>query len=789
MTVAGKSVPHDSAIGHVTGTAHFIEDLEPLQNELRIDFVGAPCASGRLLGIDAEAASRIPGVAALFTHRDVDGRNHFGPVVHDEPFLVEDTISYIGQPVVVIAADSVEAARQARLAVRLEVEEIIPVLTIGDALDRQDLLGPIRHIRRGDFDTAYGNAARRIEGIFRSNGQDHFYLESQAALAVPGEGGQITVHSSTQNPTETQAVMAEVLGLDQHQIVCQCKRMGGAFGGKETQAVIPALMTGLVAQKTGRAARVIYSKDDDMRVTGKRHPYETRYRIGFDTEGRIVAAGLDFVSNGGAFVDLSLAVLERTLMHADNAYYLPNVHITGRVCRTNLPPNTAFRGFGGPQAVAVIENALQEMSLHLGVDAYDLRRLNCYSPDLESERSVTPYGQRVRDNHLPDIFERLASSSSYRERMTAVETFNGESRTHLRGLAMTAVKFGISFTNRSLNQANALVNVYTDGTVQVSTGATEMGQGVNTKIRQLVADELGVGYEDVLVMVTSTEKNNNTSPTAASASTDLNGTAAVRACQAIRERLADLAAARFADPEQGLVGSPEHVCFAQGVVFDQRSPELRLPFSELCKLAHRERVDLGARGFYATPGIDFNRDTGKGNPFFYFTTGSAVAEVLIDRLTGDLHIERVDLLMDIGRMVNPGVDRGQVIGGLIQGIGWVTSEEILYSKRGELLSLSPTTYKIPNITDLPSALGVEFLDNGANSHNIFHSKAVGEPPFMLGISVWAAVKHALSFVREGAVPDLALPATAEEILMTITRLADGVGEDKTALPIGQPAEP
>jgi xanthine dehydrogenase large subunit len=488
------------------------------------------------------------------------------------------------------------------------------------------------------------------------------------------------------------------------------------------------------------------------------------WEVGFDDAGQIAGLQANLFSNGGATADLSMAVLERSMLHLDNAYYLPQVEINGRVCFTNLPSNTAFRGFGAPQSMAAMENIIHEIARDLALDPHQVQMRNLYGV---GTRNVTPYGQIVSKNHLPEIMSTLAASSQYRERRQAIATANQTDRLFLRGIAMSPVKFGISFTTRFLNQANALVNVYTDGTIQVSTGATEMGQGVNTKLRQLVADEFGLGCDRVTLMPTSTEKNPNTSPTAASASTDLNGAAAVRACRRIRKRLAAFAARRLAAPELGLTASFECIVFENGFVFDRRHPAVRIDFGQLCREARLERIDLGARGFYATPGVDFNRETGRGNPFFYFTQGAAVAEVQIDRFTGELRVLRVDLLIDIGRSINPGVDMGQITGGFVQGMGWVTAECLVYNERGELLSHSPTTYKIPAITDLPAIFNCHLFDNDDNDENIARSKAVGEPPLMLAICVWSAVKQALSQVLPD--DDLRLPATCEEIMRQLQR--------------------
>jgi len=767
MPSVGKPLPHDSAFGHVTGTAQYIDDLRPVEGELHVSFAGSPVAAGQLRSADCSAAMAIAGVVGCYTVADIPGRNKFGIVTADEPFLADGELLYLGQPVAIIAAETPAALAKARQAVKIDYRASEPLLDLEDAIRRKKFIGPRRRIARGNVDAQLAIAPYRLRGVFTSGGQEQFYLESQAAIAYPGEQGQMLIHSSTQNPAEIQAVVAEMLGVGQHEVVCICKRMGGAFGGKESQAAIPAMMAALVAHKTCRPARVIYNKDDDMRITGKRHAYRSEWEVGFDDEGRVLAMRVAFYSNGGCSTDLSLAVMERTLLHADNCYFLPHVELSGQVCFTNLPSNTAFRGFGGPQAMAVMENILEAIAQRLGLDAFDVRMRNLYGVGM---RNITPYGQLFEKNHLPEIFATLATTSQYRRRRQEAAAFNETSRTHVRGLAMTGVKFGISFTTKFLNQANALVNLYTDGTVQVSTGATEMGQGVNVKIRQLVADEFGLEVDRVLVMPTSTDKNNNTSPTAASASADLNGAAAVRACRSIKRRLRRFAAKRLADAAIGLTPSALHVHFRDGQVFDSRHPEKRISFSQLCAEARRERIDLGARGFYATPGIDFNRETGQGTPFFYFTQGAAVAEVLVDRFTGELSVPRVDLLIDIGRSINPGVDRGQIIGGFIQGMGWVTTEALVYDQRGELLSHSPTTYKIPAITDVPEVFQVATFDNNDNTHNIYRSKAVGEPPLMLGISVWAAVKNALSYVAPGVPVDLQLPATGEEILRCLTQL-------------------
>ncbi|MEM9365115.1 MAG: xanthine dehydrogenase molybdopterin binding subunit [Planctomycetota bacterium] len=769
----GKAMPHDSAKGHVTGSATYVEDLLPLANELWVHFAGSPVAHGVIRSVDAGAALQMPAVVGVYTHEDLGGLNVFGSIIHDEPFLAEGTVHYVGQPVVVVAATDRDAARRAAESVVIDVEELTPVLEIEEAIRADAFIGPLRTIKAGDPDAAMATCPHVIQGTFRNNGQEQFYFESQACQAVPDEFGTLRLTSSTQHPTEIQAFVAEVLGLQMHQVVCECKRMGGAFGGKESQSAIPALMTALVAQKTGRPARVVYDKHTDMCVTGKRHPYVNQYEVGFDDSGRIHAAKFKLFSNGGAFADLSTAVLERSMMHADNTFHLPNVEIQGRVCRTNIPPNTAFRGFGGPQGVVTMENAIEEIANHLGLDSLDVRKANLYR-DGDPDRNQTPYGQIVENHVLEETFDELEQSSDYRRRATEIDAFNQSQDLLVKGIALSGIKFGISFTSKFLNQGNALVNVYLDGSVQVSTGGTEMGQGLNTKIQQLVADEFGIAFESVRLMTTSTEKNNNTSPTAASAGTDLNGTAAVMACEQIKARMAKFAVQWFAQQCPGQSSPTESdIQFQDAMVFDSRADSQSEPmaFTAFCDLARRARVDLGQRAFYATPVVEFDRDTGKGAPFFYYTNGASVAEVTIDRLTGEMVVDRLDLLMDIGQMINPGIDRGQVIGGYIQGMGWCTNEELVYDASGSLLSTGPTTYKIPNITDLPPVMNVNFINNPKHDRNVRLSKAVGEPPLMLGIAPWLAAKRALASLGDVSGGKLKLPATSEELLMCMESLS------------------
>lgn len=770
MPSVGKDIPNDSATGHVSGRSIFLNDVPPARNELLVDFLGSPVAHGRIKSVDLSAAAKIPGVVALLTHQDIPGHKYFGAIQKDEHLLANEMVDHIGDPIVLIVAETRSAIETARKTVRMEIEELPPIFSIDEAVAAGSFIGEQMVIERGDVIAALNQSENRLNGSLSTGGQEHFYFESQTAIAEPGESGRMTIHSSTQHPSEAQQIVADLLGIPFSYVVVICKRMGGAFGGKETQAAVPAAMAALAAMKTHRPCRIALNQYDDMRYTGKRHPFQSRWSVGFDSSGLITALSLELLANAGCTCDVSPSILERAMFHSDNAYYLPNFRVAGRLCRTNLPSNTAFRGFGGPQGVANIENIIEEIALYLGKDALDVRQINCYGID---DRNTTPYGQRVENNNLPGLFSQLRRSSEYDRRQQEVKKFNVASPAKVRGLSMTPVNFGIAFTSKMLNQANALVNIYTDGSVMVSTGGTEMGQGLYTRIRQIVADELGIEFDDVILAPTSTDKNNNTSPTAASSGTDLNGAAAVDACRTLRERLAEFAAPLLADPKTRLAPLPEQLRFEKGLVCNSIQPEQFITFRELALRAYQERVDLGERGFYATPGIEYNRSTGRGTPFFYFTQGVAVSEVEVDRFTGQLKVRRVDVLIDAGQCINPGIDRGQLSGGFMQGLGWVTTEELKYSSRGELLSNSPTTYKIPNIGDLPEVFNLEFLENTASSVNLLRSKALGEPPLLLAVSVWTAAKQAISFVSLAAANRLSLPATGETLLLAMERTKIG----------------
>lgn len=793
-------LPHDCAPTHVTGESEYIDDRPALPGELFVEVIYSPHAHARILAINASKALAHPEVRAVYTAKDFHG-NLWGTIFKDQPLLAEDEARFVGEAVAIVAAESREAAAHAKSLVQVRYQVLPAVLSIDAAKAAKSFIAGSRKIERGDVDSAMSKAPLRLEGKIVIRGADHFYLESQACVVYPREDGQLEVHSSAQHPTEVQHVVAHALGIPSRDVTCVVKRMGGGFGGKESQGAPFAAYAALVAQRLKRPARLILTKDDDMVMTGKRNPFENVYRVGFDADGRLLALEVELFSDGGAYADLSTSIMERAMLHCDNAYFIPNVRVTGQVCRTNFHPHTAFRGFGGPKGVATIERILEEVAHRLGKDPLELRKLNCYHDGSD----ITHYGQKVENNVLPELFEKLERSSEYARRRAEITAHNRK-RTEdepLRGLSLTAVKFGISFTTRFLNQANALVIVHRDGSLQVSTGATEMGQGVNTRIATLVSSELGLPRHEVRLMPTSTDKNANTSPTAASSGTDLNGAAALLAVRKIKYRLSQLALRLFDLPESrwarhtaGLGTEPEitvserepvndpnqdaewasgiaafhGVEFRDGFVFHESKPEKKISFAALVNEAYHHRISLSDYAHYRIPGIAFNKLTGQGDAFLYFTQGVAASEVSVDPMTGETKVLRTDVLMDLGRPVEHALDIGQVTGAFIQGQGWVTTEKLHYNGAGALLAHSPSTYKIPGVHDTPRDFRVELLANDGNRKNVRGTKAVGEPPLLLAISVWTAIHDALKGLpqyRDGRYPDLEIPATQEETLRGI----------------------
>lgn len=759
---------------HVTGESVFVDDIPPMKGEVFVNYVGSPVAAGRLKKIDFKDVLMVKGVVGVFTAKDIH-HNLWGTIVKDQPILVEDQIGYIDEPLCVIAAETREALEKARKLVKFTIEEKKAVLTLAEAIEKKQFLHSPLPFRCGDVDAAFQKAPHRLQGKFEIGGQEHFYLESQASIVYPDDSSQIKIISSSQHPTETQHLVAEALGLPFHKVVCEVKRMGGAFGGKESQAAPFAAMAAVVAHKLKRPARIVLSKDDDMKVTGKRHPFINYYDVAFDQNGKILGLKVKLYADGGAYTDLSPSIVDRAMFHVDGSYFVENALIEAWVCKTNSHSNTAFRGFGGPQGNITMENIIEEISQHLKKDAAEIRQLNCYQ---KKDRNQTPYGQVVENNLLPELFESILKSSDYKRRRVEVDQFNQKAKGQVKGLALTACKFGISFTARFLNQGNALVNIHRDGTVQVSTGATEMGQGVNTKIQKVVARAFGIKHESVQVMTTSTEKNANTSPTAASSGSDINGAAAQAACDKILKRLKQVAQFHFSGKSLALADEIEVSDFTKDDFSEIRFENEKVIYKnqsiawlDLIQKAYLNRVSISDYGHFKTSGLAFDRVKGFGKAFKYFTPGVAVSEVLIDTYTGDMKILRSDILMDLGRPIDKDIDLGQVTGGFIQGVGWLTSEKLYYNAKGSLISHSPTTYKIPNIQDIPRDFRFALLENDLNKeHNILGSKAVGEPPLLLGASVFLAIKNALSYLaNKGSIVKLTVPATSEEILMELSK--------------------
>ncbi len=757
-TGVGAAVPHDSAALHVSGAAHYTDDLPEPRGVLHVALGTSPVAHGRLHGVDLQAVRAAPGVVAVVTPDDIPGVNDVGPIVHDEPILARDTVEFVGQPVFAVAATSVRAARQAAKLARYDIEPLPAMLTIDEALAAESYVLPPVHVTRGDPAGALARAPHRLSGTLACGGQDHFYLEGQVAMAIPREHGGMHVYTSTQHPGEVQHMVAHALGLAAHDVVVECRRMGGGFGGKETQMSLFACVAALVARKTGHAAKLRLDRDDDMRSTGKRHAFAYRYDAGFDDDGRILALDLVLASRCGFSADLSGPVNDRAVFHADNAYWLPDVALHSYRCKTNTVSDTAFRGFGGPQGMFPIEHVIAEIATALGRDPLDIRYANLYGTDTNN---VTPYGMTVEDNIAGELMRQLEGRSRYRARRAEIARWNATNPVVRRGIALTPVKFGISFTATHYNQAGALLHLYNDGTLLLNHGGTEMGQGLFTKVAQVVAHELGVPLASVRVSASDTSKVPNASPTAASSGSDLNGMAAREAARTLRSRLLAFAARKFECTEGDIV-------IADGLV---TANGRTLPFADLARAAYFARVPLSATGFYATPKVHYDPKTLTGRPFFYFAYGAAVSEVAIDTLTGEHRLLAVDILHDVGASLNPAIDLGQVEGGFMQGWGWLALEELWWNGKGELGTHAPSTYKIPTAHDVPAHFRVDFYGEPNREETIHRSKAVGEPPFMLALSAFEALRHAVASVGDGTLaPQLDAPATDERILAAVDGL-------------------
>lgn len=766
IPACGQPLAHESAQAQLLGLAPYVDDLPELHGTLHAAPILSPLAHGRLRGVDVTAARAQPGVRAVVLAADIPGDPLLATFAHDEPIFARDMVQHVGQVIGLVVADSVMQARRAARAVQLDIEPLLAVLDVRAAHAAQSYVLPPVTVRRGDPEQAMARAEHTLSGSFEVGGQEHFYLEGQIAYAVPQEQQQWLIHSSTQHPGEVQHWVAHALGLDSHRVRVECRRMGGGFGGKETQAGHLAVWAALAAYKTGRPVRLRLDRDDDFMITGKRHPFAYDYTAGFDGQGRLTALQLTMLANCGFSADLSGPVADRAIFHSDNAYFLGDVRIDSFRCRTNTQSHTAFRGFGGPQGVIAIETILGDIARHLGLDPLDVRLRNLYSDEVLApaggdaparRRDTTHYQMRVEDNILQPLLQQLEHTSRYRERRTELAAWNAAHTVLKKGLAITPVKFGISFTATQFNQAGALVHVYNDGSVLVNHGGTEMGQGLHTKVAQIVADALGVPYDWVLVTASDTARVPNASATAASSGTDLNGRAAQYAAQRVRENLAAFVA--------GQAGcAVEEVQFVAGQV--HAAGQTR-DFREVVRTAYAHRVQLWSDGFYRTPKIHYDKTTLTGRPFYYFSYGAACTEVAIDTHTGEVRVLAVDILHDVGHSINPALDLGQVEGGFIQGMGWLTTEELVWSAEGKLLTHAPSTYKIPATGDVPVRWRIDFWPEANREDNVHGSKAVGEPPFMLAVSVWEAIRDAVASARaaQGLKSPMVMnaPATPERV--------------------------
>ncbi len=761
------NLKHDSAVKHVTGQSVYVNDIA-VNRQLVGRVVYSPVAHARISLIDIKEALKLDGIAAILTWKDIPGENQMGPVIHDEPCLAEDEVTFIGQAIVLIAAENEEAALNAEKLIHIEFEELEAILTLQEAIKNDNLIATPRMIECGNVEDIFKSAPHIISGELETGAQEHWYLETQSAIAVPGEGKEMLLHASSQNPAETQAIVAEVLGIAKNEVDVEVRRIGGGFGGKETQGNHVAAWSALLANATHRPVGINLFRDDDQKITGKRHRFLSKYKIAFNDNGEILAYSVELNSDAGSSTDLSRAILERAMLHAENSYFIPNVKIVGKAYKTNLPSNTAFRGFGGPQGIAVIETAIDKIARFLKKDPTEIRKLNFYGID---ERNITPYGESVPNNRLHVMYEKLLETSNYYQRRQENAIFNQDHEFVKRGISLTPVKFGISFTTAFLNQAGALVHIYTDGTIAVNHGGTEMGQGLNTKIHGIAAAEFGVSAEFIKISVTNTSKVPNASATAASSGSDLNGMAVKNAIEKLKARLSEVAAEELKTRLNNESITADQIIFSENTIFPVSHPEEKISFPDLVNKAYTSQVSLSATGFYKTPGIHFDWESGMGNPFYYFAYGMAVSEVELDVLTGEYKILRTDILHDVGDSLNEEIDIGQIEGGFVQGVGWVTTEEIKWNKQGHLLTHSPDTYKIPTVNDIPGIFNIELLSGYPNEGSIRKSKAVGEPPLMLAFSVWLAIKDAVSAVGNHEFePAFSLPATAEVVLLSIEEI-------------------
>jgi xanthine dehydrogenase large subunit len=757
---AGKSHKHESAERHVSGQARYIDDMPEAANIHHVAVGVSSVTTGIITSIDLSRVKASEGVIDVITVDDIAGHKDIGPVFPGDPLLAGTNILYHSQPIFAVLATSVNLARQATLKAHIVITPTQACLSVEQAKEQENFVRPPHFMRRGDFQQSYDQSPIHIEGEMIIGGQEHMYLEGQISMAIPEEEDRMLVYSSSQHPSEVQKLIAEVLDIKLHKVVVDMRRMGGGFGGKETQAAQWACLAAIFASRNKVAVKLRLPRMLDMMATGKRHPFENRFKVATDNQGLIQATHIEINGNCGHSPDLSDAIVDRAMFHADNGYFLADCSIEGHRCRTNQVSHTAFRGFGGPQGMIVAEAMMDAIARKLGKDPLAIRKLNLYGKDT---RNTTQYGMQVEHNLLADLIDKLEISSDYQLRRKQMAVFNKNSPIIKKGLALTPVKFGISFTAKHLNQAGALLHIYTDGSIQINHGGTEMGQGLHTKIGQIVANEFGVPLSHIEVTSTRTDKVPNTSPTAASSGTDLNGKAAQNACLIIKQRLAEF----FAKQVNANVNQAKQAKFTHQQV---NIGEHSIAFSDLIQQAYMDRISLSASGFYKTPKLKYDRASGNGRPFFYFAYGASCSEVSIDTLTGEYKVDRVDILHDVGRSLNPVIDIGQIEGGFIQGMGWLTTEELLWDDNGKLISNNPATYKIPAIGDTPEIFNVDLYPRANDEDSIYHSKAVGEPPLMLANSVWCALKDAVSSITDYQIdPVLHPPATPEKVYNAVAQ--------------------
>ena len=757
---AGVGLAHESAHKHVSGEAIYADDQAAPEGVLHAYVGFSTIAHANIKSMDLAKVVAAPGVVSVLTLADVPGHIDIGAVAPGDPVLADGKVEFWGEPLFAVAATSYDLARKAARLASVEYEELEADLTIEQGLQKQSFVRPSHTQKRGDVKKALQGAGNTLSGELSIGGQEHMYLEGQASLAIPVEDGGILLYTSNQNPSEVQKLVAEVLDIPISRVTVDVRRMGGGFGGKETNGNQWACLAALLARKTGRPIRIRLARADDMTTTGKRHHFNANYRVGFDDKGLIEALDMELSGGCGKSPDLSDAIVDRAMFHADNAYFLPQVRIVGHRVKTHTVSNTAFRGFGGPQGMVAIEHVVDNIARAVGRDPLDVRKANFYTD--EGERNTTHYGQKIEQHIIPSLVARLEATSDYRRRREDIRAFNAGSAVLKKGIALTPVKFGISFTAHHLNQAGALIHIYTDGSIALNHGGTEMGQGLYTKVAQVVAHELQVDVARVLCTSTRTDKVPNTSPTAASSGSDLNGMAARDAACKIKSRLLAFAAQHFGVAREE-VRLHNNQLFAGDEV---------MGFAEFVQLAYMNRISLSATGFYRTPRIFYDRNKAQGRPFFYFANGAAVSEVLVDTLTGEYKVLRADICQDVGQSLNPAIDIGQVEGAYIQGMGWMTTEELVWGENGQLQTVNPASYKIPAIGDTPGEFNVELLPDSPNVEaTIYHSKAVGEPPLMLGISVWSALRDAVSSLSDYTLsPDMDPPATPEAVLRAVQQL-------------------